>query len=705
MKPGWFIIFFMLKVGCALSQNCALTGKVTAFGTSEELPGASIFSVQNIQRGTTTDSHGAFEILLEAGDTVVVSFMGFETQRIPAGSIEGCEINVVMMPAARVMQAIEIKAEKIIAEEFTIRKIKKLEIYTNPSAKADPILAANSTPSATTLDESANISLRGGSPAETGIFLNHVPINDAVRYSQLNGIGTFSIFNTALVNNVQVYPGNPPLEYGNSTSGIIALQTDEIIPEKRITTIALTLASTGLYSSGKINKNVSLTVFGNYQPSYLIKVLNNRSLKELRGFSSADIGIHYFQKLKGNAALKIFNYSLHESYRFHYSQPTYDGVFRQQKMRNFTVSNLRKHIGNTALSFNQGISFSKADYAYSTTDIDLRLQDYFASINFHHTGIIFEWKTGVSFDHKSSDFEGTFPIYSFATGATHPVTETSEKDRINNPELYAYLKYYLTRKWIAGAGIRKNIVVDKLKNYTGFQANLLYKATDHLKANFSAGRYFKYQLPQGESAYPVLLSSKQYSIDLAYTHTHLENSVSVFYKRSEANVVSIQTKGIELYTRYRINPNLKCQLSLTSLDASEQRGVVRKPSPYNIHYFVRGNMEYKIQGTWTITTVFLCRQGSYYYPVTRATYNSTLEAYEPTYHDRPERLPAYNTIDISISKIFLLAEESTAVAFFSAGNIINKKNVRDHTYNFDYTHKKENLFSQRTIYFGMVINF
>jgi hypothetical protein len=73
-----------------------------------------------------------------------------------------------------------------------------------------------------------------------------VPVNDAIRYSQLNGIGTFSIFNTAMINNVRVYPGNPPLEYGNSTSGIIALQTDEIIPTHNAATLSLTLASLAL---------------------------------------------------------------------------------------------------------------------------------------------------------------------------------------------------------------------------------------------------------------------------------------------------------------------------------------------------------------------------------------------------------------------------------------------------------------------------
>jgi hypothetical protein len=132
---------------------------------------------------------------------------------------DGCLLNVKLSAATTKLDEVEIKSERLIAADFTVRKMSKLAIYTNPSSKADPLLAVNTLPSSTTLDESPNISIRGSSPAETGIFFNNVPIYDAVRYAQINGLGTFSVFNTALINQVQVYPGNPPLEFGNTTSG------------------------------------------------------------------------------------------------------------------------------------------------------------------------------------------------------------------------------------------------------------------------------------------------------------------------------------------------------------------------------------------------------------------------------------------------------------------------------------------------------
>ncbi|MBT1700671.1 carboxypeptidase-like regulatory domain-containing protein [Fulvivirgaceae bacterium PWU4] len=688
-----------------MGQSCMVKGKVVEAYTGELLTGAGIRSLADPSQGTVSDGNGSFELSAAAEDTLIVTFIGYADEIVPVAALEGCTVTIKMTALPRDIDAVEIKAERIIAEEFTIRKIRKLDIYTNPSAKADPILAVNSMPSATTTDESANISLRGGSPAETGIFLNNVPINDAVRYSQLNGIGTFSIFNTALINNVQVYAGNPPLEYGNSTSGLIALQTDENIPARPTSSIALTLASTGFYSTRKLNERSSLTVFGNYHPSALLRSMNARALKNLESFSSGDLGLHYYGRLSDNTVVKVFNYSLYESYRFHQAQPTYDGVFDQQKVRNFTVGNIRKRIGNTELSFNQGLSFSQADYVYGTTDIDLALHDLFSSFNIHRSGHAAEWKAGISYDHKSSDFTGTFPRYAFAAGKEHPVVQAAGADHVSNPEVYAYYKRFLGSRWIAGAGIRKNIAIENLKDYVSLQGNIHYKASENLTVNVSAGRYHKYQLPQGARSGSSLIRSFQYSADVNYTTSSLEANFSTFYKRSFVQGVTTDIKGAEVFTRYKISNSLRVQLSLTSLDAIATQSGESQPSPYNIHYFIRGNVEYKIQGTWTITTVFLFRQGSYYYPVTATTFRDDLQVYEPTAAQDPARLPAYNTIDVSVSKIFALTQKSSAVAFASCGNIFNMKNVRDYTYNYDYSKRDAYLFSLRTFYIGIIINF
>jgi hypothetical protein len=704
MKLQWIIILLFVPIN-SLAQLRVVKGTVTDSQSGEILVGAGIRSLMNPAAGIQTNETGKFEIPVSSNDTLAVTFVGYEDQVIPVATIDDKQLRVRMTTYMGTIQEVEIQAERIIAEEFTIRKIKKLEIYTNPAAKADPILAVNSTPSATTTDESANISLRGGSPAETGIFFNHVPINDAVRYSQLNGIGTFSVFNTALIKNVQVYPGNPPLEYGNSTSGIISLQSDETIPAHSTNTVALTLASLGIYSSRKLKKQTSFTIFSNYQPSAMIRMLNSRALKDLKKFSSFDLGMHYSHKLNNTTVIKVFNYSLRESYRFQYEQPTYNGIFAQEKIRNFTVANFRKRIQKTELSFNQGISFSKAHYNYGTTAIALNLHDRFSSFNIQRIGSRGEWKTGISLDHKASDFQGHFPTFNYASGNTHPVSYGRSEDHITNPEWYGYYKQYLGSKWIAGGGLRKNLAGKNRHDYLSLQGNIHYNANDFWSLNLSAGNYHKHQLPQAGTNTPLLIESNQYSIDLSHNKSSSETTFSVYFKEARTGESKTRVNGLEFFTRYRLNGNMRFQFSFTSLDAKISENDRTFSSPYDIHYFLRGNIEYKIRGTWTVTTVFLFRQGSYNQSVSSTIFHDNLQAYEPVYEDDLERLPSYQTVDLSISKIFPLTKTSAAIAFLSMGNLGDFKNVRTYTYSFDYTSRKENLFSKRTLYFGLIINF
>ena len=274
------------------------------------------------------------------GDSLVVSFIGYqETIHVVNGN---SNVVIHLQESSMNMTEIVVTAEKLVAEEFTYRKVKKLDIYLNPSAKADPLLAVNSLPSSTTLDESANISFRGSGPGETGIFFNNVPLYDAIRFSQLNGIGTFSIFNTSIVDEMLVFPGNPPLEYGNTTSGLIAIKTSEEIPEKAEYSATITLASYGISSTRPLSDKTAFTLFSNYQPSGIIKALNGEALEDILKFNSADLGLNFLKRLDDNTTFKVFNYSLLEGYDFRYQAATFDGTFEQRKKRNFTVTNFRK---------------------------------------------------------------------------------------------------------------------------------------------------------------------------------------------------------------------------------------------------------------------------------------------------------------------------------------------------------------------------
>ncbi|QSE96910.1 TonB-dependent receptor [Fulvivirga lutea] len=698
------VILFLAYSLVVLAQD-ATRGIVLDATSNEVLIGANVFSKSNWKVGASTDINGEFLVKnLEKGDTLIVSYIGYQEKEVVFNGEK--YLTILLHTSVKNMAEVTVTAEKLVAEEFTYKKIKRLDIYLNPSAKADPLLATNSLPSSTTLDESANISFRGSSPDETGIFFNNVPLYDAVRFSQLNGIGTFGIFNTAIVDEMLVFPGNPPLEYGNTTSGLIAIKTTEEIPKEKIRTATVSLASYGFLISQKLNNSQALTAFSNYQPAAIIKAFNSDALQEIEDFSSIDLGISYLNVINENTIFKAFNYTLLEGYDFNYKAPTLNTTFEQRKKRNFTIINIRKQLGKSELSFNNNISFTNTQFNYADTDIELNYFDGFTSANYKYSTSKLSFKTGAAFDYREQHFDGTFYIYEYAEGPGYPTTSSTNTSELLRPEVYGFLTYFINDKWTIGGGLRKNLVTDNQSNFLSSQVSSKYQISTNSSLTFAIGNYHRYDFSESEKN--LLNESKQVSIDYNLKNDYMNITASLFGKESITKGIKNELAGIELFLKSKLINKLTGQISYSLIDGiSRENNGLEYPNKYDLDYFIRGNLEWRINANWTINSTFSFRQGNYHQPLIGSTYNTNLEVYEPEYAalTNQTRLPHYGIIDISISRIIPIKENLNIICFGTVNNILDKENIRTYQYNFDYTERNNSLFSQRTVYFGAVINF
>lgn len=705
MRSAVALIVFALPL-LSFAQPCGqLTGKIIE-QNGDGLPGANVRLKSDASKGTSSKYDGTFEINVASNDTLVVSFIGYEDRWVPVSINGPCDVTIELKASAQTMDEVVVSATRLIAEEFKTNSFNQLDVYLNPSSKADPILAVNALPAATTLDESANISLRGSSPAETGIFLDNVPIHDAVRYSQLNGIGTFSIFNTQLISKVQVFPGNPPLEFGGTTSGLISLDTKSVIPTKANHKVSITLASLGYFGEYKTSKRSALTVFTNYQPSILLKAVNENSLARLKKFDSNDLGIHWYLNTKSKGQLKFFNYSLRENYKFGYIEPTFEGDFNQNKKRNFSVLSFAQPLGRFELSLNQGASFSAARYGFGNSAFKIGLNDYYSSVNIQRTGTNIDFKTGVAREARSSSFEGTFNTYDYAVGPNYPHMSLQSKSKLTTTEVYGYTKYHGLENISLGAGFRTNIPVDNQKHYTSYQLNARYEISDPFSILLSYGKYNKYDFNQG-SDQPLFITSNQFSADIVYKKKASEGTLAIFTKKVLDGSSTTDVSGGELYYKYARSRKFQAQVSFTTLNATVREGSSKYSSAYDLKYFVRANVIYGFAPTWSFSTILLYRQGTFYNPVIDTRFDDQLGVYVPTYSTNvgQERLPYYGNISCNLSKLYTISGKYSAVAFAGLSNVIDRKNVRGYLYNFDYTERQNDLLSGRTLFFGTMISF
>jgi hypothetical protein len=689
------ILFWSLSLSTMAQQT--ITGRVVDKESGEGLIGAHLYQQSNWRNGTIAGLDGQFALQITTeNDSLIVSYVGFKEQLLP---ITLSDMLIKLEPIQVETEEVVIMAKPLIAEEFKYMQIKKMDIYTNPSAKADPILAINSLPSATTTDESANISLRGSSPIETGVFLNNVPVYDAVRYSQLNGIGTFSIFNTAIISDVTVFPGNPPLEFGNTTAGVISLKTDERVLKDNTNSAVVSLANIGFSREQKLNKNNSLKLFSNWQPSSAIIALNETALSEIEAFESVDLGIYWYGSNE-TTNWKFLNYSILEGYQFKFKSPSFSGIFDQKKKRSFLVSSIEKDLKKGTLSFGNSLSVSDGDYSYSNVAFNVKKNDLYSGLNYLISGSKFSLKSGVSLDQRMSEASGNYHEVYYALAQNHPTETFNETTTVKTLEGYMYFKYFISEQFVLGSGLRKNIPLDDQKNYLGRQVNLAFNE-NFWTVSFGTGKYFKNGLREN-SGEPFSTESNQVSFDIKYDHTSHQIALSLFDKSNQIDSGSYTAKGAELFINYRFSSKITASTSLTWLNAKSSN---MNDYQYDLNYFIRGNLAYSPGRMWTIEGTAVTREGLPYTNVESANYDTELNVYEPSYSEMQQRFDAYSNISLSLSKMFSVSEKLNVIAFASLSNVIDRKNVRSFTYNFDYSSSSPSFYSRRTGYAGLVINF
>lgn len=690
--------FAILLVGFIAHSQSEIRGKVVDAELNQGLLGAHVYFMKNWRVGTITGLDGGFSLPLDPAfpnDSLIVSFIGFKELVIPA------ENNMIVVLESEEFEAGEVViiAKPLIAEEFKYVEIKKLDVYTNPAAKADPILAVNSLPSSTTTDESANISLRGSSPIETGTFLNSVPIYDAVKYSQLNGIGTFSIFNTSIIKDLAVFPGNPPLEFGNTTAGVISLSTDDRILDGSANSLIISLANIGYSREQELSKNQSIKFFTNWQPSAAIKAINSKALDAIKSFNSGDLGAYWYGA-KGKMSWKVLNYSLIENYQFKYRHPSFQGAFDQSKKRSFLASTLTVPLSKGEISINNGLSISDANYSYSSIDIDVIKKDFFGGFNYLRSNQKWSIKSGVSFDYRNAKSEGNYHEFFYAQGLNHPTIDFTDMQTVQTLDTYVYLKYFLTEKWALGSGLRKNIPTNDQKSYLSRQLNLAFNS-ESWTVIMGAGTYYKHGLIENTGD-AFSAESYQLSMDVKYVQPRYSLALSLFDKDNAIDGAEYMARGAELFAEYKLTNKINGSSSFTWLDASNK---LDDNYQYDLSYFFRSNLAYNPGKFWTIEGTFITREGLPYSGVSSASFDTSLGVYEPTSSLKSTRLNNYGNLSLSISKIFTISEKMNVIAFCSLSNVLDQENERGFTYDFDYSKASSSYYSRRTGYLGAVINF
>ena len=213
----------------ALSQQGAVKGFVRDASTTEPVMFASV-SLEGTTYGGTTDVNGYYTLTkIPVGTyTLIVTSIEYEDKRVEI-TIEKNKVasqNLVVEPRSIQLDSAEISAEQTEQEtnvKMSVETIRPSDIKKIPSigGQADIVQALQVLPGfISTGDQGGQLYIRGGSPVQNKVLLDGMII-----YQPFHSIGLFSVFDSDIIANADVYTGGFGGEFGGRISSIMDIKT------------------------------------------------------------------------------------------------------------------------------------------------------------------------------------------------------------------------------------------------------------------------------------------------------------------------------------------------------------------------------------------------------------------------------------------------------------------------------------------------
>ncbi|MEO0468937.1 MAG: TonB-dependent receptor plug domain-containing protein [Bacteroidota bacterium] len=716
MKHLLSVFTLLLGFGLLRSQN-SLQGQVVD-RKGQPLFAANVFVLRNPALGTISAADGSFRLRnpdIQNGDSVKILLAGYQAVILPVQTWPADTMLRIQLKAQGLNLAeVQIRARSPIADQFSVVRMKKLDIYLNPIAAADPLRAITSLPASTNTDESANPDLRGSSASRNRVILNGVPVYQPVRNSQLNGLGNFSLFNTELLEEQLVYASNPPLSFGNASGGLVQLNTVKSV-DASAWQFSAGVANLGIFRTQKLPKGAFFQAYSNFQFPDLFLGLHQQSLGFLKDFGNLDGGLHLGVPLGKHKRwfFRSISYGIRERYAAQTQLFTYQGLAQARKNRQFHLGSLQYQASSMVLYLRGGWDQSRETYQFGNIRSHRNTRQLYGSVEAKgFVGRKWVWQAGINYDGYRRSFQDTSARYYYALAETAPTVPIDTVVSRPIVETHAYLKHDPNERSHLAVGLRTNFPQGNQAQFVSFQASWRQDLPDNQSILLSAGRYHSYSLPGFFFRGSELLRADQISLDYQLNATRLDLTAALFAKdesgmqsNGELQINRSRIFGIETYARYLLSPFLSMSVANTYLlnriafspDGTYFRG--NKDFPF----FLKASLAYDHPKQVNVNISWIGRPGTLFNPVLAGRFQPALDVFEPIFDESvyTERLGNYHNISLGVSR-YIDLKTGSLIVFLNVNNLLDRFNPSQVIYNRDYSERQFSAFSRRIFYGGLV---
>ena len=370
------LLFLILSLDlCA--QRYKIEGTIRDADNNMSLPLTSIIVVET-QTGTTSDDNGHFKLSLEAGNyTLRINYLGYESKQVSIKLNKNLQKVFYLTPSVYTTQEVTIggvRTDKNVQQSrMSVVKISPKTLKSIPAfmGEIDILKTIQLMPGVQSGGEgSTGFYVRGGGPDQNLILLDQSTI-----YNASHLFGFFSVFNADAIEDVELFKGGMPAQYGGRLSSVLDIGLATGNKEKIKASGGIGTISTRLTLQGPILKNkASFIVSGRrtYIDALVMPFIKEDSPFKGSGYFFYDLNAKLDYKINDNNNIFLSGY---------YGQDKFSFVQQEDDL------SLEMPWGNGMASFRWNHLFSSKSFV----DISLRMSDYQFSTN---TSMTADYETG-----------------------------------------------------------------------------------------------------------------------------------------------------------------------------------------------------------------------------------------------------------------------------------------------------------------------
>ena len=481
-------LFLFVAVVAAKAQDNSIKGFVYQESNGEPMMFTNVY-LKGTNYGGSTNENGYFNInrIPDGKYTLLITSVGYDTisETFTLANNQSISRKYYLKETSQQLETVTITADKIEARTETKTSVitvtpKTITKIPSVGGQADFAQYLQVVPGVIfTGDQGGQLYIRGGSPIQ-----NKVLLDGMVVYNPFHSIGLFSVFDTDIIRNADVYTGGFGAEYSGRISSIMDISTRDGNKKRLSGKLGANCFGAKVMLEGPLKKaktpdDVTLSFILSAKNSYL-----EQSSKFLYPYASKTGLPFNYQDLYGKLSLNAPNGSKVNLFGFSFN----DQVNNYMSLSDFgwnsygAGANFLVIPGKAPVMIEGNIAYS----SYTSRMKESDNPDRYSNINGFNMGFDFSqfmgkntMKYGIEMLGYTTDYQ-TYSVYG----------HNSIGAKLNSTEIGAYVKYKaVLGKFLLEPSFRLQFYASLSDLSPEPRIALKYNASDRLRLKAAAGMY------------------------------------------------------------------------------------------------------------------------------------------------------------------------------------------------------------------------